>query len=421
MHLRFLGLCAVLSLTGCIDPQVGVRRTGGTAQNRIATVSAPGEHRVQKGETLYAIAFKYAVDFRDIARWNGIVEPYTIYPSQRLKMRDPTMQPILEASAPGNTRTAPTPAGVVVETIPATAAGTTQTLNLEASVDASSGVTVGVIAEPTPVTSAQPLNADNSPSDSQGLPTGFSDTPPTASNGTVPAATSLADQAARQTSLAEQAARQTSLADQAARQTSLADQAARQTSLADQAARQTSLAEQAARQTTVPISNVPSATAVKPSVVPVTAEAEIVAPPIAATASIGASGVKPLSGRNGWGWPVQGKLIGTFASADPARQGIDIAGIFGDSVYSANAGEVVYSGRGIIGYGELIVIKHDDATLTAYGHNRKRLVKEGQRIRQGERIAEMGKDPQGRALLHFELRRNGKPIDPLGVLPARAR
>jgi lipoprotein NlpD len=89
----------------------------------------------------------------------------------------------------------------------------------------------------------------------------------------------------------------------------------------------------------------------------------------------------------------------------------------GDVVFAAKSGEVVYSGRGITGYGELIVIKHDDSTLSAYGHNRARLVKEGQRVTQGQQIAEMGKDASGRALLHFEVRRNGKPVDPLSVLP----
>ncbi len=382
MRMRFFGFLTVLSLAGCIDPQVGVRRTGGTAQNRVAAVAAAGEHRVQKGETLYAIAFKYAVDFRDIARWNGISEPYTIYPSQRLKVLDPTVPPVLEASAPRAASTA-THSSVVVATIPATAAGATQTLNPQASspqtlnagtpADVGNGVSVGAIADPTPMTTAQPLSASVSPTNSQGLPTGFSETPSAPATGaSIPTLPNASSPVVADTTGAVSA-------------------------------------------------STPNVAVIKPNIVPSAPEAEIAAPIIAPSPGVSTPSVKPASGRNGWGWPVQGKLIGTFAAADPARQGIDIAGTFGDSVYSANAGEVVYSGRGIIGYGELIVIKHDDATLTAYGHNRKRLVKEGQRINQGERIAEMGKDPQGRALLHFELRRNGKPVDPLGVLPVRAR
>ena len=83
------------------------------------------------------------------------------------------------------------------------------------------------------------------------------------------------------------------------------------------------------------------------------------------------------------------------------------------------AGQVVYSGNGLIGYGELIIIKHSERMLSAYGHNRKRLVSEGQRVAAGDRIAEMGRDERNQTLLHFEIRRNGAPQDPLRYLPAR--
>ena len=80
------------------------------------------------------------------------------------------------------------------------------------------------------------------------------------------------------------------------------------------------------------------------------------------------------------------------------------------------AGEVVYSGSGLIGYGKLIIIKHDDVFLSAYAHNDKMLVKEGEIVKQGQRIALMGKKPDNQILLHFEIRRNGKPVNPLGLL-----
>ena len=83
------------------------------------------------------------------------------------------------------------------------------------------------------------------------------------------------------------------------------------------------------------------------------------------------------------------------------------------------AGEVVYSGNGLLGYGELIIIKHSDRMLSAYAHNSKRLVIEGQAISGGEKIAEMGRDERNRAMLHFEIRRNGTPQDPLRYLPAK--
>ena len=86
---------------------------------------------------------------------------------------------------------------------------------------------------------------------------------------------------------------------------------------------------------------------------------------------------------------------------------------------AAAAGDVVYSGAGLIGYGELVIIKHSDEFLSAYGHNRKRLVAEGQRVSAGQQIAEMGRSGAARDMLHFEIRRNGKPIDPLPLLPKR--
>lgn len=80
---------------------------------------------------------------------------------------------------------------------------------------------------------------------------------------------------------------------------------------------------------------------------------------------------------------------------------------------------VVYSGAGLVGYGELIIVKHSEAWLSAYGHNRKRLVNEGQRVKSGQQIAEMGRSGASRDMLHFEIRYNGKPVDPLGYLPPK--
>jgi len=120
-----------------------------------------------------------------------------------------------------------------------------------------------------------------------------------------------------------------------------------------------------------------------------------------------------------WRWPADGALVGGFASGDPTRQGIDIGGRVGDPVRAAADGVVVYSGTGLVGYGELIIVKHDDQWLSAYGHNRARLVNEGQRVKAGEQIAEMGHSGAARDMLHFEIRYNGKPQDPLQALPKR--
>lgn len=127
----------------------------------------------------------------------------------------------------------------------------------------------------------------------------------------------------------------------------------------------------------------------------------------------------PAAAAFDWRWPADGALVGRFAAGDPTRQGIDIAGKSGAPVRAAADGVVVYSGAGLVGYGELIIVKHDEQWLSAYGHNRARLVNEGQRVKAGDQIAEMGRSGASRDMLHFEIRFNGKPQDPLQALPKR--
>lgn len=133
----------------------------------------------------------------------------------------------------------------------------------------------------------------------------------------------------------------------------------------------------------------------------------------------GGSSPPPAASHLGWTWPAQGTLVGTFAAGDPTRQGIDIAGQRGDPVRAAADGVVVYSGSGLVGYGELVIVKHDESWLSAYGHNRARLVQEGARVKAGQQIAEMGRTGADRDMLHFEIRHDGKPVDPLRYLPRR--
>ncbi len=120
-----------------------------------------------------------------------------------------------------------------------------------------------------------------------------------------------------------------------------------------------------------------------------------------------------------WSWPVQGRVVSSFKGTDPLRSGIKIAGSRGKQIRSAESGKVVYSGSGLIGYGRLIIVKHNDKYLSAYGHNRKILVAEGERVTKGQKIAEMGTSNNGDPVLHFEIRRDGKPVDPLRLLPRR--
>ena len=117
-----------------------------------------------------------------------------------------------------------------------------------------------------------------------------------------------------------------------------------------------------------------------------------------------------------WQWPVEGKITQTFSPSDPARRGIKIAGKTGTQITAAGDGEVVYSGDGLVGYGQLVIIKHNRQFLSAYGHNQKRFVKEGDKVKRGAVIATMG-EFKGKSLLHFEIRRSGKPVNPKNYLP----
>lgn len=125
---------------------------------------------------------------------------------------------------------------------------------------------------------------------------------------------------------------------------------------------------------------------------------------------------KRWTGKSGtWLKPVQGKVIKTFSTAGNSK-GIDIAAVAGTPVLSSRAGKVVYAGSRLKGYGNLIIIKHDEVWLSAYAHNRSIYVKEGDTIKQGQRIAEVGSTGTYEAKLHFEIRRYGKPVDPLKLL-----
>lgn len=120
--------------------------------------------------------------------------------------------------------------------------------------------------------------------------------------------------------------------------------------------------------------------------------------------------------RNGWIWPTSGPVIRGFSPSE-SNPGIDIAGQAGQAVKSAADGRVVYSGDGLRGYGQLIIVKHNETYLSAYAHNRKLLVNEGQQVRRGQPIAEMGSTGTDRVKLHFEIRKQGTAVNPLQYLP----
>lgn len=156
----------------------------------------------------------------------------------------------------------------------------------------------------------------------------------------------------------------------------------------------------------------------QPAVVPSTPSSGATKPPAVVTASpaspgSGSSGDEDL----GWIWPASGSLIAGFDEAK--NKGYDISGKAGDPVLAAADGRVVYAGAGLRGYGNLIILKHNNTYLTAYAHNQTLLVKEDQSVQKGQKIAEMGNSDADRVKLHFEIRRQGKPVDPSRYLPNR--
>ncbi|MGH8225945.1 MAG: peptidoglycan DD-metalloendopeptidase family protein [Gammaproteobacteria bacterium] len=120
-----------------------------------------------------------------------------------------------------------------------------------------------------------------------------------------------------------------------------------------------------------------------------------------------------------WQWPASGDALATFGKNGLAGKGVVIVGKLGEPVTAAASGTVVYAGDALVGYGWLVIVKHNDEWLSAYGHNQRLLVREGQQVKSGEKIATMGVAPDGKPSLYFEIRRDGAPVNPLRFLPGK--
>jgi lipoprotein NlpD len=333
---RAIVVIAVLLLASCSsNPPAPVVNLSTTVQSPAddaaprKAASTGATYRVVRGDTLYAIAFRNGVDFRELASWNGIEPPYRIYAGQDLHLGPPNG----EQQASSHAVAAP----VAPTRAPATAA-----------------------AAAPPVAPPPLANQNSKPSGGM-----FEDVPPT-----LPVST---------------------------------EQAASASAPAQRSESADILAAPAAAPAIPATKETVGETPVKP------------APPPRASEGGAVNGAGGLV----WRWPGKGPLIGSFVAGDQTRQGIDIGGTAGDPVLAAADGEVVYSGNGLLGYGELIIVKHNASFLSAYGHNRKRLVQEGDKIKAGQQIAEMGSSASARDELHFEIRKNGKPVNPIDYLPAR--
>ena len=311
----WLAACGTMRSSVVVEPapdsSYGQRNT---AAMPARTPIPGGSYEVAKGDTLYSIAFRKGVDFRDLAQWNGIAAPYTIWPGQRLTL-SPSGKPMARATS----------------------------VSMPAHVSAAPAVAAAPVFEPVTASPSTPAPAATTTHVATASP---------AAPMPLPSAPKPPQTVA------------------------------------------------ASATTVVPVAGVPAPAAVPPPAVPV------------------ASGpARAVSGVN-WRWPAEGSLVSRFQSGD-AIPGIEIGGRQGDPVRAAADGVVVYSGNGLVGYGELVIIKHNDSFLSAYGHNSKRLVKEGQRVSAGQQIAEMGSTGATRNELEFQIRKDGNPVDPLGYLPPR--
>lgn len=167
-----------------------------------------------------------------------------------------------------------------------------------------------------------------------------------------------------------------------------------------------------------PPANVPRKTEPRADKTPYTdGKVATTTPPATTTPATPPAPVAADEARLSWMWPSEGRVIATFD--DGRNKGLDIAGKLGQPVVAASAGKVMYAGSGIRGYGNLVIVKHSNSLLSAYAHNRKIVVKEGDNVTKGQVIAEMGDSDADLVKLHFEIRQQGKPVDPTRFLPVR--
>lgn len=265
------------TLVACAAPQYA--EVSDRSQPPGRKINAPKVHHVNKGETLFSIAWRYGLDYRQLANHNRIRAPYTIYPQQKIQ---------LDLRSPGIPSARPR-------------AGSNST-------------TTGAIKT-------------TAPSQSQRVP--VRPTPPVISTTRSP-------------------------------------------------------------------------------------RSEIKTPQ-----SQNATGALLLAGAPRWQWPANGHLLSSFHGNSGLNKGIDISGNLGQPVLAAASGQIVYSGSGLRGYGKLLIIKHNETFLSAYAHNDHLLVKEGDMVKVGQKIADMGSSGTDRVKLHFEIRREGTPVDPMKYLPKR--
>ncbi|MBQ0784894.1 MAG: peptidoglycan DD-metalloendopeptidase family protein [Amphritea sp.] len=282
-------VAVTLMLSACssssIYTPVDERSIGGRQPVKVVTSQPrPDLYRVRKGDTLYSIAFRYGLDFRQLARSNGISNRYAIYPGQTLKLK--VLPPSRVITSKSSTK---------------------KTVSAQKTVSSKKAVASQKSTKPKAVVKQKVVK--------------------------------------------------------------------------------------------------PVAPARKKSV----------SPPVARKSVTSSVANRTLS----WRWPVSGKIIQGYSSRGKVNKGINFSGNKGDAVRAAEAGKIVYAGSGLLGYGNLVIINHNQKYLSAYAHNSRIHVKENDMVKVGDKIAEIGSSGATRTMLHFEIRKDGRPVDPMKYLPRK--
>jgi lipoprotein NlpD len=330
---------------------------------------------VAPGDTIYGIAFRNGLDFRALAAWNDVPPPFTIKTGQRLMLTAPR------------------------------------------SAESTPSLLASPRAEAAPIDRAPPARPMPIAATPATMPAG---TPAIRSSAPAPSAQQNLPSNVEELRDAPEAPRDPSLF--AGANATPATIASAPPSVAASSSAPRVIAENPARPASTGAISAAiagtSAPRAPPSPPPPPKPVATHAPPVTAATTVDTGPSQSVAGIR-WRWPARGQLVARFTAGDAARQGIDIQGTVGQAVAAAADGEVVYSGNGLLGYGELIIIKHSPEFLSAYGYNRRRLVNEGQRVKAGQAIAEMGQTGAALSLVHFEIRQAGRPVDPLRFLPRR--
>ncbi|QTF91866.1 peptidoglycan DD-metalloendopeptidase family protein [Halomonas sp. BM-2019] len=373
-----------LALAGCAaqqgeSPQVQVRDLSASRERAPAS-----QYTVEAGDTLYGIAWRHNLDYRDLARINRIGPPYQIQPGQRLVLDPDAEAPAREegttALATG-TGVVATPLGGEAAGEPATEdAGSMEWLLPDGTTEQGRRLTARSLDEAEGPSLAAVEGAVEAAGGTAG-PGPIYDP-----------ATPGADGRLSERDLAERREAERAAAEAPAEP-------------AVEASREVAAAEPAPEPEPAP-----------------TASPE----PVAGTVVAGARAAPDRASRTftpveevEWRWPSEGEIVGRFGEGGSITAGIDIAGQKGQPVRAAGPGIVVYAGSGVRGYGNLILLKHNDEYLSAYAHNDSLRVRENDVVEAGEVIATMGDSDAEDVRLHFEVRRNGQPQDPLNYLPSR--